>query len=70
MNPLTQELIMRAIATLPSVPDPLHRADLLQAAAEQLDDQQVATACRATATCIREAERCQLNLFSSIKTTP
>jgi hypothetical protein len=67
MNPHTQELIIRALATLPSVSDPLHRADLLQAAAESLTDPEISIACRATASCIREAERCQLTLFSSIQ---
>ena len=67
MNPLQQELIMRALQTLPAVADPLHRADLLQAAADALGDEEISNGCRATASCIREAERCQLNFFNAIK---
>lgn len=62
------EIIRRGISTLLAVQDPNDRADLLQAAAELLPtDDELAVQCLATAGVLREAERCQLNFFNSIK---
>ena len=68
MNPIQQEIIRRGISTIKNVPDPLERAELLQAAAELLAEvnEDLAIKCRATATCLREAESCQLHLFNSL----
>ncbi len=68
MNPFQQEIIRRGIGTIKTVPDPLERAELLQAAAELLvaADEELSMKCSATANCLREAENCQLHLFNSL----
>lgn len=66
-DPRFQELIRRGVASLGDVPNAADRAALLVTAAEQLADEDLAMSCRATASCLREAEAAQLRLFQSIR---
>lgn len=64
---LQQEIVRRGITTLEAVPDTHERASLLEAAADLLTDEELSIRCRATASCLREAEAAQLSLFNSFR---
>lgn len=66
---LQQELIRRGIASLGNVTAPMHRAALLEAGADLINDEELATQCRTTAACLRETEGAQLRLFNTILAT-
>jgi len=63
-----QQLILRGLVSIESISDPAKRAELLEAAAYLITDEELSNRCRATAACLREAEAAQGRLFNSIRT--
>jgi len=62
----THELVKLGILALGQVQDPARRAALLEAGADLLGDEELATQCRVTARCIQASEAAQLSLFHKL----
>lgn len=65
-----QELIRKGLIAVEELPSSSERANFLFAASEMLADTRLSECCRATATCLMEAENAQLRLFDSIRSNP
>ena len=62
-----QELILKGLMAVESLPSSEERANFLEAAACLITNQQLAERCNVTARCLREAEMAQLRLFNSLR---
>jgi hypothetical protein len=64
---LQKELIITGLRSVENLPSTMQRADYLDAAAKLLGCDPLASECRVTARCLREAESTQLRLFKSLQ---
>ncbi len=65
-----QELIRKGLIAVEELTSSSERANFLSAASDMLADPQLAERCRATASCLREADNAQMRLFDSIRPNP